>query len=140
MGKAPQLPHRMAPGEAFLLAYDSLRLSKTLTMLTALGMVVGTAALILVVTIGMTGKEYVLRQIEGIGVNWIFAEYEGGAQRIITTAPDELTIEDMKVVQQEIPEIVAASPIVDLQERVPVGGGKQRDLQVLGVYPDYARI
>jgi putative ABC transport system permease protein len=140
MGKARQLPYRMAPGEAFAFAYDALRISKAHTMLTALGMVVGTAALILVVTIGMTGKEYVLRQINGIGVNWIFAEYQGGAQRIITTTPDQLTIKDMKVVLQEVPGIVAASPIVNLRERVPVGGGKQRDLQVLGVYPEYARI
>jgi len=140
MGKAPQLPYRMAPGEAFVFAYDSLRLSKGYTMLTTLGMVVGTAALILVVTIAMTGKEYVLRQIDGIGVNWIFAEYEGGAQRITSTTPDELTIEDMNVVQQTVPGVIAASPIVNLQERVPFGGGKQRDLQVLGVYPAYARI
>ena len=140
MGKATKLQYRMAPGEAFAFAYDALRLSKAHTMLTALGMVVGTAALILVVTIGMTGKEYLLRQINGIGVNWIFAEYEGGAQRITSTTPDRLTIDDMKVVLQEVPEIAAASPIVNLQERVPVGGGKQRDLQVLGVYPDYQRI
>jgi putative ABC transport system permease protein len=130
----------MAPGEAFAFAYDALRVSKAQTMLTALGMVVGTAALILVVTIGMTGKEYVLRQINGIGVNWIFAEYEGGAQRITNTTPDGLTIDDMKVVLQEVPGIVASSPIVALQERVPVGGGKERDLQVLGVYPDYERV
>jgi len=140
MSKAHQLPYRMAPGEAFAFACDALRVSKAHTMLTALGMVVGTAALILVVTIGMTGKEYVLRQINGIGVNWIFAEYQGGAQRIITTTPDQLTINDMKVVLQEVPGIVAASPIVNLRERVSVGGGKQRDLQVLGVYPEYTRI
>src|SRR5215469_1758428 len=140
MSKAHQLPYRMAPGEAFAFACDALRVSKAHTMLTALGMVVGTAALILVVTIGMTGKEYVLRQINGIGVNWIFAEYQGGAQRIITTTPDQLTIKDMKVVLQEVPGIVAASPIVNLRERVPVDGGKQRDLQVLGVYPEYVRI
>jgi len=140
MGRARELPYRMAPREAFTFAYDALRVSKAHTMLTALGMVVGTAALILVVTIGMTGKEYVLRQINGIGVNWIFAEYQGGAQRIITTTPDQLTIKDMQVVLQKVPGIVAASPIVNLRERVPVGGGKQRDLQVLGVYPEYARI
>src|SRR6516225_206511 len=140
MGKARQLPYRMAPGEAFAFAYDALRISKAHTMLTALGMVVGTAALILVVTIGMTGKEYVLRQINGIGVNWIFAEYQGGAQRMTNTVPDLLTIDDMKVVVQEVPGIVAASPVVALQERLPVGGGKERDLQVLGVYPDYERI
>jgi len=130
----------MAPGEAVAFAYDTLRVSRASTLLTALGMVVGTAALILVVTIGMTGKEYVLRQINGIGVNWIFAEYQGGAERITNTAPDPLTVDDLKVVRQEVPEIVAASPVLPLQERMPLGRGKERDLQVLGVYPDYERI
>ena len=44
--------------------------------LTALGMVIGTASLILVVTIGMTGKQYVLNQIQAIGTNQIEAEYQ----------------------------------------------------------------
>lgn len=137
MDKFPNLPYRMAPGEAIAFAYDALRVSRARTALTALGMVVGTAALILVVTIGMTGKEYVLRQINGIGLNWIFAEYQSGGPR---TTPDPLTIDDMNVVLQEVPGIVAASPIVALQERLPVGSGRERDLQVLGVYPDYERI
>ena len=140
MDEVPNLRYRVAPGEAFAFAYDTLRASGASTLLTALGMVVGTAALILVVTIGMTGKDYVLRQINGIGLNWIFAEYQGGAQRITSTAPDPLTIDDMKVVLHEVPEIVAASPVLALQERLPVGEGKERDLQVLGVYPDYERI
>ena len=140
MDKFPNWSSRIAPGEAFAFAYDALRVRRARTALTALGMVVGTAALILVVTIGMTGKEYVLRQINGIGLNWIFAEYQGGAQRMTNTVPDLLTIDDMKVVVQEVPGIVAASPVVALQERLPVGGGKERDLQVLGVYPDYERI
>ena len=140
MDKFQNLRYQMAPGEAVAFAYDTLRVSRASTLLTALGMVVGTAALILVVTIGMTGKEYVLRQINGIGVNWIFAEYQGGAERITNTAPDPLTVDDLKVVRQEVPEIVAASPVLPLQERMPLGRGKERDLQVLGVYPDYERI
>ena len=140
MDEFSNLPYRLAPGEAFAFAYDTLRASRASTLLTALGMVVGTAALILVVTVGMTGKDYVLRQINGIGLNWIFAEYQGGAQRITNTTQDPLTIDDMKVVLQEVPEIVAASPVLALQERMPVGEGKERDLQVLGVYPDYERI
>jgi putative ABC transport system permease protein len=140
MDKSPNLRYQMAPGEAFAVAIDTLRVSRASALLSALGMVVGTSALILVVTIGMTGKEYVLRQINGIGVNWIFAEYQGGAQRITNTAPDPLTINDLKVVLQDVPEIVAASPVLPLRERMPVGRGKERDLQVLGVYPDYERI
>ena len=39
-------------------------------MLTALGMVIGSASLILVVTVGMTGKQYILHLIQAIGTNY----------------------------------------------------------------------
>src|SRR5215472_8796731 len=84
--------------EAVSFAYDALDANRARTILTALGMVAGTAALILVVTVGMTGRQYVLREIDAIGVNWIFAEYEGGGRRITSVAPDPLTIDDMKSV------------------------------------------
>ena len=90
---------------------------KSRFVLTALGMTIGTAALILVVTIGLAGRQYVMKQIDGIGVNWIFAEYETGAQRTTNVSPDLLTIDDMKAVLREVPGIVAASPVVPLQDR-----------------------
>jgi putative ABC transport system permease protein len=82
----------------------------------------------------------VLRQIDSIGVNWIFAEYEGGGKRITSVAPDPLTIDDMNAVLREVPGIVAASPVVELQDKLPVGKGQERDLQVLGVTPDYEHV
>ena len=56
-------------GEIFSFAYDTFCSNKVPFILTALGMVIGTASLILVVTIGMTGKQYVLNQIQAIGTN-----------------------------------------------------------------------
>ena len=50
-------------------AYDTFCSNKVRFVLTALGMVIGTASLILVVTIGMTGKQYVLNLIQSIGAN-----------------------------------------------------------------------
>ena len=61
------------------LAVDSFRSSKVRFALTALGMVIGTASLILVVTIGLTGRQYILNQIQAIGANMIYAYYEGAA-------------------------------------------------------------
>src|SRR6266567_2939337 len=110
-------------------AYDTFCSNKIRFALTALGMVIGTASLILVVTIGMTGKQYVLNQIQAIGANLIEAEYQGGAQRITNTTPDPLTIDDMHAAMRDVPGVVAASPIVQLDERVPVGNGKERDIQ-----------
>jgi putative ABC transport system permease protein len=130
-------PPKMVYGEVLSFAYETFCSNKVRFALTAMGMVIGTASLILVVTIGMTGKQYVLNQIQSIGTNQIEAEYQSGGQRIANVAPDPLTIDDMKAAMEEVPGIVAASPVVPLGERIPVGGGKERDISVLGVFPDY---
>jgi putative ABC transport system permease protein len=131
------LTPKLAFSEIMSFAFDTFCSNKVRFLLTGLGMVIGTASLILVVTIGLTGKQYVLNLIQGIGANLVYAEYEGGAQRITSTAPDPLTIDDMTAARESVPGIVGASPVLDLNERVPVGEGKERDLQILGVYPEY---
>jgi putative ABC transport system permease protein len=131
-------PPKLVLGEIFSFAYDTFCSNKVRFALTALGMVIGTASLILVVTIGMTGKQYVLNQIQAIGANLIYAEYQGGADRNVT--PDLLTLDDLQSVLQQVPGIAAASPVVPFDDRVPIGSGKERDIRVLGVYPEYSAV
>jgi putative ABC transport system permease protein len=135
-----ELTPKLAFSEIMSFAFETFCSNKVRFLLTGLGMVIGTASLILVVTIGLTGKQYVLNQIQGIGANLVYAEYEGGAQRITNTAPDALTVDDMKAAQEQVSGIVSASPVVTLEERVPVGEGKERDIQILGVYPQYRNV
>jgi putative ABC transport system permease protein len=130
----------LALGEIFSFAYETFISNKVRFALTALGMVIGTASLILVVTIGMTGRQYALNQIQAIGTNEIWAEYQGGAQHISGSTPDPLTIEDLAAVQQGVPGIVASSPIVRLSDRIPAGNGKEKDVTILGVAPEYLRV
>jgi len=139
MNPAPPNNERthLALGEIFSFAYDTFMSNKIRFALTALGMVIGTASLILVTTIGLTGKQYVLNQIQAIGANMVWAEWQSGGQRITNTGPDDLTIDDMRAAREQVPGIAAASPVVPLFERVPVGSGKERDLQILGVDPEY---
>ena len=123
------------------LAVDSFRSSKVRFALTALGMVIGTASLILVVTIGLTGKQYILNQIEAIGANMIYAYYESGSNAASTNVQkDELTEDDVRVVREQVPDIIAASPMIELHDRISVGAGKQRDLLILGVSPEYQQV
>ncbi len=128
--------------EIVTIALDSFRSGKWRFALTALGMVIGTASLIVVVTIGLTGKQYVLSQIQGIGANLIYAYYEGGSNASVSTGSsnDYLTVEDMRAVQQEVPGIQAASPMVEIHDRIGVGGGKERDILVLGVSEQYSSV
>src|ERR1051326_6195121 len=121
--------HKQSPlvlDEILSFAYDTFCSNKVRFMLTAVGMVIGTASLILVVTIGLTGKQYILNQIQGIGANEIYAEYEGGAQRITNATQDPLTVEDLTASMQQVSGIVAASPVVTLADRISVGEGKER--------------
>src|SRR6266852_189404 len=135
-GPRPKLHY----SEILSFAYDTFCTNKVRFLLTGLGMVIGTASLILVVTIGLTGKQYVLNQIQGIGANLIESEYAGGSQRINNAADDPLTIEDLQAVERDVPAVVAASPIVSLSDRISIGGGKERDILVLGVYPQYRTV
>jgi putative ABC transport system permease protein len=132
-------PRRMILREIVNVALDTFRNYKVRFTLTALGMVIGTASLILVVTIGLTGKQYVLNQIQGIGANMIYAFYEGESANT-ATLQDYLTVDDMHAVQQQVPGVVAASPMVTLHERIPIRGGKEQDVLVLGVNPQYQQI
>ncbi|HLK31494.1 MAG TPA: ABC transporter permease, partial [Terriglobales bacterium] len=126
--------------EILRFAYDTFCSNKVRFLLTGLGMVIGTASLILVVTIGLTGKQYFLRQIQGIGSNLVWAEYEGGSQHVNAEPPDPLTVNDMQAVQEQVPGITAATPVVNLNDRIPIGGGKEREVLILGVNPEYRYI
>jgi len=122
-------------------AYDTFCTNRIRFVLTAFGMVVGTASLILVVTIGLTGKQYVIGQLQAIGSNMIYAYYEGGANAATsTTSQDRLTVDDMRAVRGQVMGIRAASPLVELHDRIAVAGGKERDILVLGVSPEYLNV
>ena len=130
-------PPKLVLGEILSFAYENFCGNKVRFALTALGMTIGTASLILVTTISLTGKQYLLNQIQAIGSNWIYAEYQSGSQRINNITPDPLTMDDLTAVRADVPGIVAASPVIDLSDRVPIGGGKETDIHILGVSPEY---
>ena len=120
-----------------MVAIETFRSNKVRFALTALGMVIGTASLILVVTIGLTGKQYILREINAIGANMITANYEGGTIYGDASSNDFMTLDDLKAVRAEVSGIVAASPMIQLHDQIPVPGGKERDVLILGVSDEY---
>ena len=76
--------------EVFGMAIDRFRKHPVQTSLTLAGLVVGTAAIILVVSLGLTGREYVLRQIEGVGSKLVWANYRGTVTSGVSRAADDV--------------------------------------------------
>src|SRR4051794_36229093 len=129
----------MVLSEILKLALDSFRASKVRFMLTALGMVIGTASVILVVTIGLTGKQFILNEIQKIGTNEVEVEYAGGGAsgsgRVLYN--DSLTRDDERAVLAQVPSVLYSSPILEMHERISFGGGVVKDTLVMGVSPQY---
>lgn len=132
----------MVLSEVLRLALDSFRVSKLRFALTALGMVIGTASVILVVTIGMTGKHYILEQLQKIETNSVELEYVGGgalaAEQVLYN--DYLTRADEKAVLGQVPGVLYSSPILEMHDRISFGEGVVKDTLVLGVSPQYQNI
>ena len=132
----------MVLSEILKLALDSFRASKVRFMLTALGMVIGTASVILVVTIGLTGKEFILNEIQKIGTNEVEVEYAGGGAsgsgRVLYN--DSLTREDERAVLAQVPSVLYSSPILEMHEPISFGGGIVKDSLVMGVSPQYKNV
>jgi putative ABC transport system permease protein len=132
----------MVLSEILKIAIDSFRASKTRFALTALGMVIGTASVILVVTIGLTGKHYILEELQKIETNSIEVEYVGAGATAAERDRynDYLTVADEKAVDDEVAGIMASSPVLEMHSPISFGGGVVKDTLVLGVSPQYQSI
>src|SRR5271165_4942981 len=128
---------KLVLSETLSVAIETFRNNQIRFLLTSLGMVIGTASLILVVTIGLTGKQYLLQQIQNIGSNMMYAEYQGADVSGNQGTSDLLTLDDLDAVRKRVPGLSASSPTVELHDRITVPGGKERDILVLGVSWQY---
>jgi putative ABC transport system permease protein len=125
--------------EVVRLAVDSFRASKTRFLLTMLGMVIGSASVILVATLGSTGKQYALDQLNSMGPNKIELQYGGGTVSgpDNTSTPDYMTLDDLNAVKDQVPGIVASSPMLEFHDNVSIGSGITKATTLLGVSPEY---
>src|ERR1039458_5625742 len=99
-------------GEALRFSTQALRANPVRSLLTALGMVIGTASVILVVTISLTSRDYFLEQIEGIGSNIVFAYCVTGPSSVAADA-DFIKMADVEAMRQELrSDIVAATGVM----------------------------
>jgi putative ABC transport system permease protein len=124
-------------GESIRFALWALAVDKLKASLTTLGVVIGSAAIVLVVTIVSTGKVYMVSQIEGIGANLAYATLDrSGASSVLE---DELTPEDLVALRHTLPAVSAGAGTYD----VPVDfqlRGKLLHARLVGITEDFEKI
>jgi putative ABC transport system permease protein len=124
--------------ETFSVAIDALRSNKLRAMLTALGVVIGSASIVLVVTVALTSRKFVLSQIESVGSNLVWVELVH-TPGIAEPLSYELTLEDMDAIKASIPEVIEVAATRELSMTV-VSGAVERAVNLVGVTTGYQEI
>src|ERR1700679_2625472 len=120
-------------GEAMHFSLQALRQNPVRSFLTGLGMVIGTASVILVVTISLTSQNYILEQIEGVGSNMIFASYAVGTQQSSAEVnADFIKTADVQAVREQLGDRIVASTGIESNYDTMFLNGKQERLLIIG--------
>jgi len=126
--------------EALRFSFQALRANRVRTLLTGLGLVIGNASVILVVTISLTSREYILEQIQGIGSNMIYAYYEAGSQTATQVEADFIKWTDVDAARRQLGDrVLAATGVMTNYDRLRIEG-REEDLAVIGSDEHYPAV
>ena len=126
--------------EAISFSVQALRANRFRTFLTALGLIIGNASVILVVTISLASRDLILDQIRGIGSNLVYASYEAGGQNTAKVEADFVKIADVQALRDALGErIIAATAVMPMNTEIVVNG-KIRPVNIDGVDQSYATV
>jgi putative ABC transport system permease protein len=128
----------MLRNETWMVALDALWANKVRAFLTTLGVVIGSACIVLVVTVALSGRRYVIQQIEGVGSNLVYARLDIDPNRPVMLQ-DELSIEDMNAAKTGIPGIVSVAGTRGSLATVNVGP-VERNVTLVGVTEGFQEI
>ncbi len=130
----------MLLGEVLETALHRFRTHPVQTWLTLAGLIVGTAAIILIVSLGLTGRGFVMEQIEGVGSHVVWATYEGTVTSGVSRMrDDQITEGDAKALAVRTDLYRGVTPTVELQGTVATLS-TTATLTVIGTTPNYMTI
>ena len=121
------------------MALEALRANKMKAALTMLGVVIGSACIVMVSTVAITGKTYILSLIEAVGSNLVTAEVmrAGLGQRAVQS--DELTMADLEAIRNGIAGLREVAGSYQIGMSVVVNG-VERAVALTGVTAGFQRI
>jgi putative ABC transport system permease protein len=134
----------MSHYEALRASFEALRANKFRAFLTGLGLVIGNASVILVVTISITSRDYIVNQIQRLGSNLIYAQYDGGNNPSMGTSDaDYIKIADVDAVRAQLgSRIVAATGVMNNFDQMIIEG-REEDIGIIGAdkyYPEVRNV
>ena len=120
-------------GNAFLLAFRQIRRNPLRSLLTVLGIVIGVAAVITMVTVGNGATVAVKEQIESFGSNQLMLRK---GQRMGPGGAPSFKLEDVEALEDQIAGVLSAAP-QSQRSTIVVANGKNWTTTIIGSSSDY---
>ncbi len=113
------------------------------SLLTMLGLVIGSGAVVVVASVGLAGRDYAVRQLETLGTNFIWVSYQGPSDSAegfgMGTRSRELSECDFQSIVQNSAALATATRVVVLYTGI-VEGGRNYPIAPVGADEQYARV
>ncbi len=124
--------------QSILEALESLSSNKMRSGLTIIGIVIGVAAVIAIVSIGRGAQNSITGSIQGIGTNLLFV-FRGGSEEVRN--PQPITLGDAQAISDpfQAPSVIGVAPILMGNGKVTVGGAST-STEIEGVTPEYSPV
>lgn len=124
------------------LAILALQRNKLRALLTMLGIIIGVASVIAMMSIGEGSKQSINASLSSMGSNMItimpYSNEPGGA-RMMGSSINSLTIKDVEALQKEAPDLAKISPLASSSGQ-SINGASNWPTSIQGVSPDYLEI
>jgi putative ABC transport system permease protein len=124
--------------EAVAVAMDALRANKVRAVLTSIGVIIGSASIVLVVTVALTSQKFVISQIEAMGSNLVWVEMIKTPEKAQPLSY-EINTSDLAAAKAQISDALIVAGFNDLPMAVVVGG-RTRPVRLIGVTDGYQQI
>ncbi|MGD8807324.1 MAG: ABC transporter permease, partial [Chloroflexota bacterium] len=130
----------ISPLEILHIAWEGIIRNKVRSLLTMLGVIIGVAAVIIMISISAGTEATIAEQIEGLGANLVFiqAGFGRGRPGFDNDSP-ALVFDDVALVE-EVPGVAGTSVEQFSQQTVKADGVTLEDVQILGTTPDFPSV
>jgi putative ABC transport system permease protein len=124
--------------QSFWEALESLSANKLRSGLTVLGIVIGVAAVIAMISIGRGAQNTITGSIQGIGTNLIFV-FRGGSEEVRNPKP--ITFGDADAIADpfQAPSVAAVAPLLQGQVEATFGG-ETANTTIQGITPEFSQV
>jgi putative ABC transport system permease protein len=132
----------MKPSKIFKISWKGLMRNKLRSLLTMLGVIIGVAAVIIMVSISAGTEATISEQINSLGTDLLFVSQSfgrGGAGSKTSTAP-QLNFDDLDAIKESVAGIIGSSTERNSVETIKYNDVALEEVTLIGTTPDYPSV